>query len=154
MKLGGKVKPSTLDTYVAMNRSVSLLRCATYRSQRLCRKETANRAPGIGIRHFSASESQESESSSLDAVRATVPKGRDGRWLHVSPSGDSFIGDTMFAAKHLSSDYLRSIKLYSSGINKDFEEDVEEWCSGASLADLQKMYDTGELPSSFPLSRI
>ena len=143
-----------------------LLRCAAYRSQRLSQKETANRAPGIGIRHFSASESQESESSSLDAVRATVPKGRvdavratvpkgrDGRWLHVSPSGDSFIGDAMFAAKHLSSDYLRSIKLYSSGINKDFEEDVEEWCSGASLADLQKMYDTGELPSSFPLSRI
>ena len=92
---------------------------------------------------------QSDVSSKVASARESVPKGRSGRWLHVSPSGDCFIGDEMFAAKHLSSGYLRSIKL-SDAHMKEFEENVEEWYSQAPLKELQGIYDSGDIPPSFP----
>ena len=68
-----------------------------------------------------------------------------GRFLHLSPSGDVWIGDEMFAAKHLQTGYLRSIHI-SAKEDSELEERVEEWCNAAPLSQLQEMYDSGRLP--------
>ncbi len=68
-----------------------------------------------------------------------------GRFLHLSPSGDVWIGDEMFAAKHLQTGYLRSIHI-SAKEDTLLEERVEEWCNSAPLSQLQDIYDTGRLP--------
>ena len=104
-----------------------------------------------GTRSSSSHLDPASSSQAVDA-RKTIPKGTDGRYLHLAPSGDSFVGDQMFAAKHLSSDYLKSIKITDDPVpDASFEDAVEAWCSQASLAELQAIYDSGALPEgNFP----
>ena len=54
----------------------------------------------------------------------------------------------MFAAKHLSTDYLRSFKITDDpDADSDFEETVEAWCATAKMSVLQEIYDSGELPA-------
>lgn len=92
--------------------------------------------------------SDPASSSGAKAARETIPKGTDGRYLHLAPGGDAFIGDQMFAAKHLSTDYLRSIKITDDpDADSDFEETVEAWCATAKMSVLQEIYDSGELPA-------
>jgi hypothetical protein len=80
-----------------------------------------------------------------------IGNGKDGRFLHISPAGDAWLGGEMFAAKHLATGYLQSIKLSDSdAADERFEEAVEEWCTAASNKTLQAMYDTSEIPESFP----
>ena len=67
-----------------------------------------------------------------------------GRFLHISPSGDTWIGDEIFAAKHLQTGYLRSIHI-SVEEDVELEERIEVWCNGLSVAELQGIYDSGKV---------
>jgi hypothetical protein len=65
------------------------------------------------------------------------------RYLHLGPSGDAWTGDSLFAAKHLQPDYVRSIPL--CGFNNTAEETLlevldenEDWT--------REIYDTQTLP--------
>lgn len=66
------------------------------------------------------------------------------RFLHISPAGDTWIGDKIFAAKHLQSGYIRSIQI--NELDLEVEEYIEEYCNGLSRADLEAIYDTGKVP--------
>ncbi len=62
-------------------------------------------------------------------------------FLHVGPSGDCWIGTSIYAAKHLQPDYVKSIQI-PQGISNDailmaLEDDIP-------LAQL--VYDEGKLP--------
>jgi len=71
-------------------------------------------------------------------------------YLHVGPSGDSWIGDAIFAAKHNQPGYVKSIPLTSgNSITTDTEEasrlvdileEHPEWA--------QEIYDTECLPEA------
>lgn len=61
-------------------------------------------------------------------------------YLHISPCGDWWVAPEIFAAKHLSSGYLRAIR-----IPECLDQGVLE---RASLQTLHRMYDTGELDAS------
>lgn len=66
-------------------------------------------------------------------------------YLHVGPSGDFWTGPSIFAAKHLQPDYVKSIQLDKSSINVDLllelleeTDDYEKWG--------QVMYDQASIP--------
>jgi hypothetical protein len=65
-------------------------------------------------------------------------QGADNKlYLHIAPSGDFWCGTKIYAAKHLSSNYLKSLEL-----PKDFkEEELEDLPLAAFLG----MYDNGQL---------
>lgn len=63
-------------------------------------------------------------------------------YLHVGPSGDCWTGASIFAAKHLQPDYVKSIPL---PLNICVESLVEELEEDISLT--QQIYDEGALPS-------
>lgn len=44
-------------------------------------------------------------------------------YLHVGPSGDCWTGDSIFAAKHLQPDYVKSIPLPGDIIDGDDDDD-------------------------------
>ncbi|ETV75470.1 hypothetical protein H257_10307 [Aphanomyces astaci] len=67
-------------------------------------------------------------------------------FLHISPCGDWWTGSNMYAAKHLSSDYVKSIALPDG-----FDEVTLETLPNASL---QRMYDTGVLDATLVRSRL
>lgn len=63
-------------------------------------------------------------------------------YLHVGPSGDFWTGHSIFAAKHLQPDYVKSVKL-DEKIDVDalldlLEENGDEWA--------QAIYDEGKFP--------
>ena len=68
----------------------------------------------------------------------------DQTYLHVAPSGDWWTGPSIFAAKHLQPDYVRSIK-----IPADFDPELmlggDDHASALKL--LYRIYDDGELPA-------
>jgi hypothetical protein len=59
-------------------------------------------------------------------------------FLHISPSGDWWIAQELFAAKHLQDGYVRSIRL-PEGFD---DETIQKY----SLNEVMKMYDSGKLP--------
>ncbi len=61
-------------------------------------------------------------------------------FVHISPSGDFWLGEAIFAAKHLSSDYLRSIPL-QPGSDAD---QVEKQMQKLTISQLQAIYDSGQ----------
>lgn len=63
-------------------------------------------------------------------------------YLHIGPSGDYWTGTSLFAAKHLQPNYVKSIPLPSRDFN------VDEFMEELPLKEIQKIYDTGELPLS------
>ncbi len=66
-------------------------------------------------------------------------------YLHVGPSGDCWIGESLFAAKHLQPDYVKSIKLPEcrDGAAERLVETIER---NPELG--QVLYDTEQLPTS------
>ena len=48
------------------------------------------------------------------------------RYLHLGPSGDAWTGDSIFAAKHLQPDYVRSIPLDDGLLCTSSEESLLE----------------------------
>ena len=70
--------------------------------------------------------------------------------LHIAPCGDWWLGTEIYAAKHLPSGYVRSIKLPN-----DFDEDSKR-LDNVSKSTFLAMYDTGLLdiiPPQTPLAK-
>ena len=63
-------------------------------------------------------------------------------YLHVGPSGDCWTGSSIYAAKHLQPDYVKSIPLPS---NVDVDLLLERLEEQSQLS--QQIYDSGEFPS-------
>jgi len=73
-------------------------------------------------------------------------------YLHVAPCGDFWIGSSIFAAKHLQPDYVKSIPIPcgKNGTYFDVEQyldDIEDDETKTQL--LQEIYDTNRFPTSF-----
>lgn len=64
-------------------------------------------------------------------------------YLHVGPSGDCWTGPTIFAAKHLQPDYVKSIPLPAEDESMSVEGLLEFLEDNPKLA--QEMYDTETL---------
>jgi hypothetical protein len=62
-------------------------------------------------------------------------------YLHIGPSGDCWTASSLFAAKHLQPDYVKSIPLDSHVCPETLVEYLEE-----NTILLQKIYDLGVLP--------
>lgn len=70
-------------------------------------------------------------------------------YLHVGPSGDAWTGYSLYAAKHLQPDYVKSLPLDATAVNEEnvdlflelLEDDLNE---GGDWA--QTIYDNGRLP--------
>jgi hypothetical protein len=69
-------------------------------------------------------------------------KAKTPLYLHIGPSGDCWTGSSIFAAKHLQPDYVKSVLLPEEGVCVDTLVAVLE--ENAKLA--QEIYDTGKLP--------
>jgi hypothetical protein len=67
--------------------------------------------------------------------------GNDQLYLHVAPCGDWWVGTSLFAAKHLEPDYVKSISLPT-----DFDPD--EVFTGEEHDEelLKRIYDEGVIP--------
>jgi hypothetical protein len=66
-------------------------------------------------------------------------------YLHVGPSGDCWTGASLYAAKHLQPDYVKSIPLPPTGVCLDsLLERLEE-----DLTFTQQIYDAAMLPEWF-----
>jgi hypothetical protein len=68
-------------------------------------------------------------------------------YLHVGPSGDVWTGDSIFAAKHLQPDYVKSVSLEGEppaiaegNILIEVLEERSDWA--------QEVYDSGKLPDA------
>jgi hypothetical protein len=64
-------------------------------------------------------------------------------FLHIGPSGDCWTGASLFAAKHLTPDYVKSIPLISLDEDAiarllDLLHEEPAWC--------HQMYDTQQIP--------
>jgi hypothetical protein len=74
----------------------------------------------------------------------------ESRYIHISPAGDAWIAGPLIGAKHLASDYLRSIHISYSNYPVN-EKLIEQWLQTLSLNEIHKLYDDGKLPISFPV---
>jgi hypothetical protein len=54
-----------------------------------------------------------------------TPLAKQPLYLHVGPSGDCWTGASIFAAKHLQPDYVKSIKLPSNVSSEEIEQLLE-----------------------------
>lgn len=84
----------------------------------------------------------------LDATgdKTSSLSGQQLQYLHVGPSGDCWTGDSIFAAKHLQPNYVKSIPLlmmkeetFCVDTLLEALEDNEDWG--------REIYDTEEIPS-------
>mmetsp|Transcript_705 Transcript_705/g.1166 ORF Transcript_705/g.1166 Transcript_705/m.1166 type:complete len:152 (+) Transcript_705:113-568(+) len=73
-------------------------------------------------------------------------------YFHISPSGDWWTGPSIFAAKHLQPDYVKSIPIPKDfdpckhfSEDEDESESVMSWKEKQQL--LHKIYDEGQLPA-------
>jgi hypothetical protein len=86
-----------------------------------------------------------SKRGSIRFLSSEVPGGPDdlssGLYLHVGPSGDCWTGHSIFAAKHLQPDYVKSVKL-EPGICVDTLIDLLE----ENDAWAQQIYDEESFP--------
>jgi len=77
----------------------------------------------------------------IDTSKAYGGIPESGVFIHISPSGDAWVGPSMFAAKHLPSNYLRSIEIsHDADIAR-----LEDRLSTLRYDELQKIYDSGDL---------
>lgn len=74
-------------------------------------------------------------------VGCSTASKKEPLYLHVGPSGDCWTGSTIFAAKHLQPDYVKSILLPDNICVDSLVEHLEE---DSTL--MQQAYDDGALP--------
>mmetsp|Transcript_53247 Transcript_53247/g.79531 ORF Transcript_53247/g.79531 Transcript_53247/m.79531 type:complete len:143 (-) Transcript_53247:419-847(-) len=82
-------------------------------------------------------------SDSKDGISSEHQKQQQQIYLHVGPSGDCWTGTSIFAAKHLQPDYVKSIPLPEGCRIEQLLEQLED-----DLDLAQQTYDTGKIPSS------
>mmetsp|Transcript_23054 Transcript_23054/g.35594 ORF Transcript_23054/g.35594 Transcript_23054/m.35594 type:complete len:114 (-) Transcript_23054:192-533(-) len=88
----------------------------------------------LSLRTFSSKEYAKNDSSS-------------SFYLHIGPSGDCWTGSSIFAAKHLQPDYVKSILLPAKfaedqNLTQILLDELEE-----NNAMTQQIYDDGVIPS-------
>ena len=83
----------------------------------------------------------ERSTSSTSGVPDVISQTTNDQFLHVGPSGDCWTGHSIFAAKHLQPDYVKSVKL-PAGTNVEILLDLLE---DNDLA--RGIYDSGIVPS-------
>jgi hypothetical protein len=91
--------------------------------------------------------------SSKNDVTSDDPKNKNTTtpllFLHVGPSGDCWTGPSIFAAKHLQPDYVKSIPLPAEFCNEEDERVVALLEAIANDKDAhRKLYDEEKLPQS------
>ncbi|VEU39751.1 unnamed protein product [Pseudo-nitzschia multistriata] len=77
-------------------------------------------------------------------------------YLHVGPSGDGWIGDAIFAAKHNQPGYVKSIPLTSNDLIRTDDDNDSDNVEGSLLIEIleenphwaQEIYDTERLPKA------
>ena len=75
------------------------------------------------------------------SISSTIQKADDKHLhIHISPCGDWWLGAEIYAAKHLPSGYVRSIKLPDN-----FDEEDSHLLDELPASDFSQMYDTGIL---------
>eukprot|EP00565_Helicotheca_tamesis_P009482 CAMPEP_0185725078 /NCGR_PEP_ID=MMETSP1171-20130828/1409_1 /TAXON_ID=374046 /ORGANISM="Helicotheca tamensis, Strain CCMP826" /LENGTH=117 /DNA_ID=CAMNT_0028393095 /DNA_START=269 /DNA_END=622 /DNA_ORIENTATION=- len=86
-------------------------------------------------------------SSGKSEENINVSQTKGVMYLHIAPCGDHWTGTSIFAAKHLQPDYVRSIAL-PPGFEEDDVDLLEEIldCEGTDV--LQKIYDSKCLPQN------
>lgn len=91
-------------------------------------------------RNFSSFKSKSSENTIEDDDNDGII---NNLYLHVGPSGDCWTGTSIFAAKHLQPDYVKSIKIESSQIR-----DVDKMMELLEENDVwtKQIYDEGCFP--------
>jgi hypothetical protein len=101
----------------------------------------------IGLGSKAQQESSTTTSDNTTQKSKTV-------FLHVGPSGDCWTGDSIFAAKHLQPDYVRSIPLTDNEMMMALLEDDDDDTTDMLLALLdenddwaREIYDTKKFPS-------
>ena len=67
-------------------------------------------------------------------------------YLHVGPAGDCWTGRSIFAAKHLQPDYVKSIELPDNVPHSSWEALLEELENDPGLA--QQVYDQESIPAA------
>jgi len=77
-----------------------------------------------------------------DDRKKSASNPKSGFFIHISPSGDFWTGEGVFAAKHLSSNYLRSIPIP----NKVDVYTIEQKLNELEPEKIQEIYDSGTLP--------
>mmetsp|Transcript_5487 Transcript_5487/g.11213 ORF Transcript_5487/g.11213 Transcript_5487/m.11213 type:complete len:200 (-) Transcript_5487:32-631(-) len=122
-------------------------RCAEYRSAKL--------GDGGNYCHFTQFPTTEKEGDAHSGTEKTS-------FFHVSPSGDWWTGPSIFAAKHLQPDYVRSIPIPPGFDPNEFFGDDNDDDDGGAYANssrfsemsweqkqelLHRIYDEGEFPS-------
>ena len=81
-------------------------------------------------------------STKVRTFSTTPPIGLSTLYLHIGPSGDCWTGSSIYAAKHLQPDYVKSILL---PLDVDIECLLERLEAQPKTS--QKIYDDGELPN-------
>ena len=66
------------------------------------------------------------------------------KYLHIAPDGDYWVGTTIFAAKHLQPDYIKSIPIPKGFDPEDYFENLLDPEEAEEI--LRKAYDDGTLP--------
>jgi hypothetical protein len=99
----------------------------------------ASRYPGT---IYKSSLLVSSRSLSIDADSSQL------LYLHVGPSGDCWIGPSIFAAKHLQPDYVKSIELPKGAPIEDVEKILED---DPTLA--RELYDSLDIQRVIDLAR-
>ena len=81
-------------------------------------------------------------------------------YLHVGPSGDCWIGDSIFAAKHLQPDYVKSVPLLLHNVQTENDDEMQQQKIDKLLEALEdnpelamEIYDSGKIPADL-LERI
>lgn len=85
-----------------------------------------------------------------DEKQQTPTKNSMVLYLHVGPSGDCWIGESIFAAKHLQPDYVKSIPIPESlMVHKDHQNVIDllvKCIETSNQAIQQKIYDDSAIP--------
>ena len=92
--------------------------------------------------HIGKSPRSETETSKTETLNHEEDKGTNQQcFLHIGPSGDCWTGPSLFAAKHLQPDYVKSFPIEN---HPDSNHILEMLQDNPQMA--QKMYDTEEWP--------
>lgn len=79
-----------------------------------------------------------------DETKKSISGNLQQRYLHISPDGDYWVGTSIFAAKHLQPDYVKSILIPEEFDPEDYFENMVK--PDEALRILYQAYDDGFLP--------
>lgn len=87
----------------------------------------------------------ETTASSKNELASEISGNLEQRYLHIAPCGDYWVGTTIFAAKHLQPDYVKSIPIPEDFDPEYYFENVVD-DNRIATEILNQAYDDGSLP--------